>query len=201
MTHHLRRTVSSIIRSPVSGPLAPALTTRFGGGLDGLGILHATGSTMLPGGRLLRQRGSGGSRRGMPTATSRLRGCSHVGISRFPPEHDVSDRLSLPLCCRELLRKALDSVAEEASLRAFRNCTFSCSMSVRHSQRWHSWTTSVDIAQPRVCLVTFMVLEARGPSQHTVHVEPQGHDHLRAGLSGLWAGEMWGISSYGRALT
>ncbi len=28
---------------------------------------------------------------------------------------------------------------------AFRNCTFSCSfMSARHSQRWHSWTTSVD---------------------------------------------------------
>ncbi len=27
---------------------------------------------------------------------------------------------------------------------AFRNCTFSCSfMSVRHSQRWRSWTTSV----------------------------------------------------------
>ncbi len=85
VTHHLRQTVSSIIRSPVSGPLAPALTTRFGGGLDGLGILPVTGSTTLPSGRLLRQRGSS------------LRGCSRVGISRFPPEHEVSDRQELYL--------------------------------------------------------------------------------------------------------
>ncbi len=46
-----------------------------------------------------------------PTATSRLRGCSRDGSSRFPPAHDVFDRLSLLLCCRELLGKALDSVA------------------------------------------------------------------------------------------
>ncbi len=46
-------------------------------------------------------------------ATSRLRGCSRVGSSRFSPAH-VSDRLSLPLCCQELLGKALDSVVEEA---------------------------------------------------------------------------------------
>ncbi len=40
---------------------------------------------------------------------------------------------------------------------AFRNYTFSCSlMSVRHSQRWRSWTTSVDIARPRDCAVTFV---------------------------------------------
>ncbi len=31
-------------------------------------------------------------------------------------------------------------------------------------------------------------LEARGPSQHAVHVEPLGRDHPRAGLSGLWPG-------------
>ncbi len=49
-----RRAVSSISGSPVSGPLALAL------GLDGLGVPSATGSTMLPGGRLLRLRGSGG---------------------------------------------------------------------------------------------------------------------------------------------
>ncbi len=45
---------------------------------------------------------------------------------------------------------------------AFRNCTFSCSfMSVRHSQRWRSWTTSVDIARPRDCAVTFVARSAR----------------------------------------
>ncbi len=109
--------VSSISGSPVSGPLAPALTARFGGGLDGLGVLSATGSTTLPGGRLLRLRGSGGGRRGAPTATSRLRDCSRGGSSRFPPAHDVFNRLSLLLCCRELLGKALDRVAEEAGLR------------------------------------------------------------------------------------
>ncbi len=35
-----------------------ALAAGFGGGLDGLGVLPATGSTMPPGGRLLLQRGS-----------------------------------------------------------------------------------------------------------------------------------------------
>ncbi len=45
---------------------------------------------------------------------------------------------------------------------AFRNCTFSCSfISVRHSQRWRSWTTSVDIARPRDCAVTFVARSAR----------------------------------------
>ncbi len=34
-------------------PLAPVLTARFGGGLDGLGVLPVTGSMTLPGGRLL----------------------------------------------------------------------------------------------------------------------------------------------------
>ncbi len=75
---------------------------------------------------------------------------------------------------------------------AFRNCTFSCSfMSVRHSQRWRSWTTSVDIARPRDCAVTFVArsarsVAARGPSQHAAHVEPPGRAHPRAGLSMLW---------------
>ncbi len=31
-------------------------------------------------------------------------------------------------------------------------------------------------------------LEARGPLQHAAHVELPGHDHPRAGLSGLWPG-------------
>ncbi len=161
-----RWAVSSISGSPVSGPLAPALTARFGGGLDRLGVLPATGSTTLPGGRWLRRSGGGGGGgcRGVPTATSRLRGCSRGGSSRFPPAHDVLDSLSLLLCCRELLGKALDRVAEEAvcDTGAFRNRTFSCSfMSARHSQRWRSWTTSVDIARPRDCAVTFVARSAR----------------------------------------
>ncbi len=49
-------------------------------------------------------------------AMSRLRGCSQGGSSRFPPAHDVFERLSLLLCCRELLGKALNSIAEEAGL-------------------------------------------------------------------------------------
>ncbi len=45
---------------------------------------------------------------------------------------------------------------------AFRNCNFSCSfMSARHSQRWRSWTTGVDIARPRDCAVTFVARSAR----------------------------------------
>ncbi len=109
-----RRAVPSISGSPVSGPLA--LAAGFGGGLDGLGVLPVTGSTTPPGGRLLPQRGSRGGHRGAPTATSRLRGCSRSGSSRFPLAHDVFNRLSLLLCCRKLLGTALDSVAEEAGL-------------------------------------------------------------------------------------
>ncbi len=101
--------------SPACGPLALVLAARFGGGLDRLSVLPATGSTALLGGRLMRLRGSGGSHRGAPTVTSRLRGYKRSGISRFPPAHDVFDRLSLPLWCRELLGKALDSVAEEVT--------------------------------------------------------------------------------------
>ncbi len=58
-----------------------------------------------------------GRPQGVPTATSRLRGCSRSGSSSgFPPAHDVLDRLSLLLCCRKLLGTALDSVAEKAGL-------------------------------------------------------------------------------------
>ncbi len=112
-----RRAVPSISGSPVSGPLALALAARFGGGLDGLGVLPVTGSMMPHGGRLLPRRGSGGGHRGAPTATNRLRSCSRSGSSSgFPQAHDVLDRLSLLLCCRKLLGTALDSVAEEAGL-------------------------------------------------------------------------------------
>ncbi len=97
----------------------------------------ATSSMTMPGGRLLLQRGSG----------------SRGGSSRFPLAHDVLDRLSLLLCCRELLGK---------DMGAFRNCTFSCSfMSVRHSRRWRSWTTSVDITRSRDYVITFVARSAR----------------------------------------
>ncbi len=162
-----------------------ALAARFGGGLDELGVLPATGSTTLTGGRLLLLHGSGGSRRGAPTAMSRLRG------SRLPLAHDVFDRLSLLLCCQKLLGKALDSVAEEAG----------------HGTREHSGPvpspapscqrdTARDGAPGPLAWTSHYPetvrspssLEARGPSQHAAHVEPPGRDHPRAGLSGLWPG-------------
>ncbi len=91
-------------------------------------------------------------------------GCSRGGSSRFPPAHDVSEGLSLLLCCRELLGKLSTASPKRpvCDTGAFRNCTFSCSfMSARHSQRWRSWTTSVDIARPRDCAVTFVTRSAR----------------------------------------
>ncbi len=45
---------------------------------------------------------------------------------------------------------------------AFRNRALSTSfMSARHSQRWRSWTTMVDIARPRDRAVTFVARSAR----------------------------------------
>ncbi len=45
---------------------------------------------------------------------------------------------------------------------AFRNRALSASfMSARHSQRWRSWTTMVDIARPRDRAVTFVARSAR----------------------------------------
>ncbi len=45
---------------------------------------------------------------------------------------------------------------------AFRNCALSTSfMSARHSQRWRSWTTMVDIARPRDRAVTFVARSKR----------------------------------------
>ncbi len=101
---------------PFQGILHLCLPPGFGGGMDGLGVMPATGSTMLPSGRLLLQRGSEGGLRGFPTAMSRLRGCSRSGSSWLSPVHDVFDCLSLLLCFRKLLGKALDSIAEEAGL-------------------------------------------------------------------------------------
>ncbi len=148
---------------PSQGLLHLRLPPGLVGGLDGLGVLSATGSTTLPGGRLLRGSGSRGGRgrRWAPTATSRLRGCSRGGSSRFPLAHDVLNHLSLLLCCWAKLSTASPK-RPVCGTGAFRNCTFSCSfMSARHSQRWRSWTTSVDIARPRDCAVTFVARSAR----------------------------------------
>ncbi len=85
-----------------------------------------------------------------------------AGGSSCPPRQEVLDRLSLLLWSRELLGHVTGCVAEEASL-GYRNLEelnfVSVPMSTRHRQRWRSWTTSVDIARPRVRAITFV---ARG---------------------------------------
>ncbi len=107
--------VSSLSGSPVSGPLALALAARFGGGLDGLGVLPATGSTTLPGERLLRQRGSEGGRRGRPRRRAswglqpgwKQQVSSGAWCVWTPQSASVLPRTA---------GQALDSVAEEAGL-------------------------------------------------------------------------------------
>ncbi len=86
------------------------------------------------------------------------------GGSSCPPRQEVLDRLSLLLCSRELLGHVTGCVAEEASL-GYRNLEepnfVGVPMSTRHSQRWRSWTTSVDIARPRDRTITFVARGAR----------------------------------------
>ncbi len=86
------------------------------------------------------------------------------GGSSCPPRQEVLDRLSLLLCSRELLGHVTGCVAEEASL-GYRNLEepnfVGVPMSTRHSQRWRSWTTSVDIARPRDRVITFVTRGAR----------------------------------------
>ncbi len=86
------------------------------------------------------------------------------GGSSCPPRQKVLDRLSLLLCSQELLGYVTGCVAEEASL-GYRNLEeqnfVGVPMSTSHSQRWRSWTTSVDIAQPRDRVITFVARGAR----------------------------------------
>ncbi len=86
------------------------------------------------------------------------------GGSSCLPRQEVLDRLSLLLCSRELLGHVTGCVAKEASL-GYRNLEepnfVSIPMSTRHSQRWRSWTTSVDIAWPRDRAITFITRGAR----------------------------------------
>ncbi len=84
---------------------------------DGLGTPLTTGSTAPLGWRLLLRCGNGGSRRGSPSATSRLRCCRRQsGCNSGPPGQDVANRLRLLLYSRELLGEVLDRVAKEAGL-------------------------------------------------------------------------------------
>ncbi len=81
-------------------------------------------------------------------AMSRLGRCGRRkgGRSSCPPGQDMTNRLRLLLCSRELLAKALDRIAKKAGLghRGIEEPNF---VGVPHvSQRWRSWTTSVDIA-------------------------------------------------------
>ncbi len=155
--------VSSLSGSPVSGPLALALAAMFGGAWTGWA------SCLRPAPRRCLVKGCCGSMGAKAAAggahgDEQAEGCSRGGSSRFPPAHDVSERLSLLLCCWELLGKLSTASPKRPACDtgAFRNCTFSCSfMSARHSQRWRSWTTSVDIARPRDCAVTFVARSAR----------------------------------------
>ncbi len=151
-----RRAVSSISGSPVSGPLAPALSARFGG-LDGLGVLPATGSTKLPGGMLLH--GSGCPRRRVGWGATA--GVEAAGFLRCM----MYLIASVCFCAAENCWAKLSTASLKRPIcdtGAFRNCTFSCTfMSGRHSHRWCFWTTSVDIARPRDCAITFVARSTR----------------------------------------
>ncbi len=61
--------------------------------------------------------GAGAAAEGRPRRRAGWGTAAGVEAAGFPPAHDVFNRLSLLLCCRELLGKALDRVAEEAGLR------------------------------------------------------------------------------------
>ncbi len=116
-SHHLLKSSPNHLR--VARPRASALgiAAPLGGGLDGLGTPLTTGSTAPLGWRLLLRRGSGGSRRGSPSATSRLRCCRRQsGCNSGPPGQDVANRLRLLLYSRELLGEVLDRIAKEAGL-------------------------------------------------------------------------------------
>ncbi len=74
-------------------------------------VQHLPGSTA---GQGVQERGS---RRGSPSATSRLRCCRRQsGCNSGPPGQDVANRLRLLLYSRELLGEVLDRVAKEAGL-------------------------------------------------------------------------------------
>ncbi len=182
--------VSSLSGSPVSGPLALALATRFGGGLDGLGVLPATGSTTLPGERLLRQRGSDGGRRGRPRRRATW------GLQPGWKQQVSSGAWCVwtPQSASVLPRTAGQSSRQRC--RRGRSVTREHSGTVSSPAPSCQRDTARDGAPGPLAWTSHdpetvrspSSLEARGPSQHAAHVEPPGRDHPRAGLSGLWPG-------------
>ncbi len=112
------RANSNISGLPASGPLRRfpgRLRARMGRGGR---RTPARGSTRRPSCRFSTGRSSSGGHRRASTATSRRRPGPRGSRScrSIPPWQDVLDHLGLLLHCRELLGKALDSVAEQPSL-------------------------------------------------------------------------------------
>ncbi len=110
------------------------------------------------------------------------------GGSSCQPRQDMLDRLSLLLCSRELLGHVTGYIAEEASLghRNLKEPNFEgVPMSTRHSQRWRSWTTSVDIAWHRDCAITFVVHGVKsGAVQISSSLEAPAHPPMQRSTSG-----------------
>ncbi len=148
-----RRANISIHGSSVSGLLALTLAAWFGGGLDGRGGCPAAGSTALLGWRLLRLlRGSGGGGGGRVEAAAARWGrmCRIASVCFCAAEN----------CWAKFSTVSPNRLVWDTG--AFRNRALSTSfMSARHSQRWRSWTTMVDIARPRERAVTFVARSAR----------------------------------------
>ncbi len=159
-----RWAVSSISGSPVSGPLAPALTARFGGGLDRLGLRPAPRHCLVEGGCAGAGAGAGAAAEGCPRRRAGWGAAAGVEAAGFL-RRMMCLIASVCFCAAENCWAKLSTVSLKRPVcdtGAFRNRTFSCSfMSARHSQRWRSWTTSVDIARPRDCAVTFVARSAR----------------------------------------
>ncbi len=100
-----RWAVASISGLPISGPLASVLTTGFGGGLDGLDVLPATGSTMLPGERLLRLRGSRGGE-GSARSVAARSSCWTARARLWPPSCRCFKALAWWICSNAMACRA-----------------------------------------------------------------------------------------------
>ncbi len=88
----------------------------------------------------------------------------------------VLDLLGLLLYCRELLGKALGGVPNSPAweMGASRKRALSTFfISARLSQRWHSWTTMVDIAFPRDHAVTFVARRAKSVAVRSSCINPE----------------------------
>ncbi len=158
------------------------------GGQDGLLMPSSTAPLLKAAADAVRERGW---MQGATLGDEQAGRCNRRtgGGRSCPPMQDLLDPLSLLLCSRELLGHVTGCVAEEASL-GYRNLEetnfFGVPMSTRHSQRWRSSTTSVDIARPRDRAITFAHV-ARGQVQCGALSELPDRDHPRACPSVLLA--------------